>query len=193
MRFSRLARRLYLYLTRRENLVSILIGVCIAVAVYAVHPRSGKAKQPEFSEQKPHITSLPVISSCIGEITVENAFLRNPESVGGVLVLQVRNNTSVAVVAISIEARSKTDHSAYEIVTNSFEDDKPTTILEPHSSGEFTIEVSNIRPDGVVKVGSVVFADGREVGCKASLKSMRESKSMHLAQRAAKKLAKAAQ
>jgi hypothetical protein len=176
MRFSSTRGRLFVLL-----IVTLMLILSIVVAV------SSKKKQ---ERKKPHLTSLPSISSCTSDITVEHAFLRNPESDSGELVLQLRNNTDIAVISVSIETNSKTDHSEFRNITHSFEDDKPTVLIDPHGSGEFTMEIGNIRPDGTVKVGSVTFVDGKEVGCKQSLKSLHETKSMHEAAKAARKAAK---
>jgi hypothetical protein len=163
----------------------ILTSTLILSIVVAVS--SSKKQEP----LKPaHITSLPSITSCTSSITVENAYLLHPESEGGELVLQLRNNSDIAVIEVSIESNSKTDHSEFSNITHSFEDDKPTVLIEPHGAGNFTMGIAKIRPDGVVKVGSVTFINGKEEGCKRSLKSLHETKAMHEVAKAAKKAAK---
>jgi hypothetical protein len=41
------------------------------------------------------------------------------------------------------------------------------------------IEITNINPHAPLRIGSVMFADGSEEGCKSSIESMHESKREH--------------
>lgn len=163
---------------RKLNLLAVILGVGVATVTYAALVHGGKSKQPL---QKPHITTLPKIASCLQGLTVQSAFLRNPQvnSDSTELVLQLMNNSDKSMVAVSIHWTSKKEQTEQSLVINSFGADTPKILAAPHSLYEVAVPLTNIPPDASVQVGSVVFADGTEEGCTGSLKALRELKSKH--------------
>jgi hypothetical protein len=161
---------------RKLNLLAVILGVVVAATIYAAFVQGGKAKQ---QPQKPQITSLPKIKSCLRALTVQSAFFREPDpnSDSMELVLQLMNNSDASIVAVSIEWTSKKEHTEGSLVINSFGADTPKILVMPHSLYEVAIPVGNFSPDASVQVGSVVFADGTEDGCTNSLKALHELKS----------------
>jgi len=164
--------------SRKLNLLAVIFGVCIAATIYGVVVYGGKTKQ---EPQKPQITTLPKIKSCVPELIVQSSFLRkrDPNSDSMQLVLQLMNNSDTPMVAVSIEWKSKEEHTEDSLVINSFGADEPKILAAPHSLYEVAIPLGNIPPDASVQVGSIVFADGREEGCTNSLKELRELKSRY--------------
>ena len=163
---------------RKLNILAVIFGVCVAATIYAALVHGGKTKQPP---QKPHITTLPKITSCLRTLKVQSAFFRkrDPNSDAMELVLQLMNNSDTSIVAISIEWTSKKEHTTGRRVTESFEADTPKILVWPRSLYEVAIPVGNIPLDAGVQVGSVVFADGTEDGCTDSLKALRKLKSSY--------------
>ena len=161
---------------RKPYLVAVVLGVCVAATVYAVLIRGGNAKQPS---QKPQITTLPKMSSCVDTLPIQSAFFRkhDPNSDAMELVLQLMNNTDKSIIAVSIEWTSKETHIEQSLVINSFGADTPEILVEPHSLYAVTMPVENLSPESKVQVGSIMFADGTESGCANSLKSLHELKS----------------
>jgi hypothetical protein len=161
---------------RKLYLVAVVLGVCVAATVYAVLIRGGKTQQ---HPQRPQITTLPKMSSCVDTLPIQSAFLNkhDPNSDAMELVLQLMNNTDKQIVAVSVEWTSKESHTEQSLIINSFGADAPKILVEPHSLYAVTIPVENLLPDANVQVGSIIFADGTESGCANSLKSLHALKS----------------
>ena len=161
---------------RKLYLVAVVLGVCVAATVYAVLIRGGKTQQ---HPQRPQITTLPKMSSCVDTLPIQSAFFNkhDPNSDAMELVLQLMNNTDKQVVAVSVEWTSKESHTEQSLIINSFGADAPKILVEPHSLYAVTIPVENLLPDANVQVGSIIFADGTESGCANSLKSLHALKS----------------
>lgn len=161
---------------RKLNVLAVIFGVCVAATIYVVLVQGGKAKQ---SLQKPHLTTLPKITSCVRELTIQSAFFRKPDpnSDSMELVLQLMNNSDASIVAVSIEWTSEKEHTEQSLVTSSFGADTPKILVMPHTLDEVAIPLGNFPPDAKVQVGSAIFADGTKAGCANSLKALQELKS----------------
>ncbi|HEX3143406.1 MAG TPA: hypothetical protein VHQ64_05505 [Pyrinomonadaceae bacterium] len=161
---------------RKIILSAVVSGVFVATTGYAVWVHGGKS--PRLL-QKPHTSTLPNITSCLGNVAVQSAFFRkpSPDNDSTELVLQLMNNSDTSIVAVSIEWISKKDHVEHRLVIDSFGADTPKTLAAAHSLYEVAIPINSIPPDADLQVGSVAYANGTDGGCVGSLKALRESKS----------------
>jgi len=161
---------------RKLNLLAVIVGVCVAATICAALVHGAKTKRPQ---QRPQITTLPKITSCLSALPVQSAFFRrrDPNSDSMDVVLQLMNNSDASIVAVSIEWQAKKDDPKGSLVISSFGADTPKILVMPHSLYEVFIPVGNFRPNDSVQVGSAIFADGTEDGCADSLKDLHELKS----------------
>lgn len=93
------------------------------------------------------------------------------------LIVEVENTSELGIVAISLE--SKKGNNTYTVRPSTFESDEVQNIIKPHERYELSMELANIRPNAQLQVGSVVYSDGTEDGCEASVQATRKAKAYH--------------
>lgn len=171
--------------TRKQNVLAILLGVSIAIAIYGIsYARTGRAKQ-DSPQQKEMITSVPEVVSCVKNIKVVKKEIKNAGNPDATVAVEVENTGDLGIIAISME--SVKGRESYGVLTSTFEANEPVAIIKPHATATLTIEVANVFPHVPLQIGSVMYTTGTEEGCDSSLKNMRDSKVMHEAQKAKRK------
>jgi len=149
----------------------IAIGVCIGVVVWsALSGRATRASQEK--SQRPALSKLPEIKSCVEHVKLVNATLVNHGD-SQVAVLELENQAYVGVISISVE--TMVDKGKYSVVKTGFSPDKePLIIIPPREKG--SLEIGNLAANSAIQIASVMFSDGTEEGCTASLKTVHEIK-----------------
>ena len=151
----------------KRYLLAAFLGVCLGGIVYAV----------VFHKKTPIVKTgggfPPEVMSCVKKVKVIN---RRIDAALNVLVVEVENTSDLGIVAISLESKKGSD--SYSVVPSTFEADEPIVIIKPHERYELTIEL-NLTANASFQVGSVVYADGTEDGCQASIGKMRKLKADH--------------
>jgi hypothetical protein len=149
-------------------LLPVALGVLIGVAWYAM----SYANKPLLNQSKP--TPAPEVVSCVKNIKV---LTRRVDATLAKVIVDVENTSDLGVVAISLEGKRGKD--SYTVRPSTFEADEPKVIIEPHAKYALSIEMANISSNTPLQIGSVVYTDGSEDGCEASVKATRESKAYH--------------
>jgi hypothetical protein len=171
---------------RRQNVLFILLGVSIGIAVFSITSVGRRRAQQDPSPQsKQKIASVPEIVSCVRNIRVAKAEITNAESPDAYLAIEVENTSDVGIIAISLE--SGREGEAYTELEESFGADEPIVIIEPHVTHNLGMPVANILPHMPLRIGSVMYANGTEEGCDLSLKLTHQLKRWHESQRPKKK------
>jgi hypothetical protein len=160
----------------KRYLIPVVLGVFIGGALYAV----SFANRSLLNQSS--TTPAPEVVSCVKHIKVMN---RRVDAALAKVFVEVENTSDLGVVAISLEGKKGKD--SYTVRPNTFEADEPKVIIEPHARHTLSMELANISSNTPLQIGSVVYADGSEDGCEASVKATRESKAYHERVRAEKK------
>ena len=161
-----------------KNLWLILLGILLGLSVFVLGNMHAKRVGQASNQEKEIITSVPKIVSCAKSIKVLRGEMKNAKNPDATIAVEVENTNDIAVVAISLESVKKAGE-VYSVLKHSFGTAEPTVIMNPHATATLRIEVANINPHAPLRIGSVMFADGSEEGCKSSLESMHESKREH--------------
>lgn len=170
--------------TSRHYVLAVLVGVVLGTAVFTlVYARTKRVKQAP-PPQKELVTSAPEVVSCVKNIKVISTTIKNPGPVATVAV-EVENTSDLAVIAIEVETTKGKE--TYGVVESTFEADEPTAVIEPRATHILTVAAANLYPRVPLQIGSVMYADGTEDGCAASIKRMRDSKATHEARKAERK------
>jgi hypothetical protein len=165
-------------LLNRNSLWFIFLGILLGLSVFVLGNMHSKRAGQESNQEKEIITSVPKIVSCAKSIKVLRGELKNAKNPDGTIAVEVENTNDIGVIAISLESVKKAGE-VYSVLRHSFGTDQPIIIINPHATGTLKIEITNINPHAPLRIGSVMFADGSEEGCKSSIESMHESKREH--------------
>lgn len=181
----------YKSLLHRSRLTNIAItGICIialaasAFVVGGLAKRRGASKRQQ--ETKRDTTKLPKIISKVPKLEIVSATIEQPGEPDAWLVLEIRNNSDLAVMAIDIISGDKMDYSG--ITKDGLDDpDNPTVIIEPHGTKTVKWSFGEILPNTTVSVSGVTYADGTEEGEKLALGAMHDQRAHSKAKRDAQK------
>ncbi|HEX3143668.1 MAG TPA: hypothetical protein VHQ64_06830 [Pyrinomonadaceae bacterium] len=146
----------------------VFIGVVLGGVVYfALFPK----KTPQAKGQTP---PAPEVMSCVKNVKVTN---RRIDEASDKLIVEIENTSSLGIVAISLE--SKKGNDGYTVRASTFEADDLQFIVKPHERYELGMELTNIPANANLQIGSVVYSDGTEDGCAASVEATRKAKAYH--------------
>jgi hypothetical protein len=153
----------------------LAIGLCIGLVVWFAFLGRTAARASQEKSQRPALSKLPEIKSCLQHVKLVKAELVN-QGDAQVAVLELENQAYVGVISISVE--TIVDKSKNSVVECGFSPDKaPLIIIPPHEKR--TIQIGNLAANSPIRVGAVMFSDGTEEGCDSSVKTMREIKDIH--------------
>jgi hypothetical protein len=150
--------------TRTQNLLFILAGVLIALALWGVGWGRARRARQDAAQNK---TVVPEIVSCVKNIRVVKAHVENPGTSNAFVVVEVENTANIGIVAIAIEARN--GQEAYT-VTHSHEESK--VVIAPHHTD--TLNMAIMFPGAPIQLGGVMYEDGSEEGCDSALKTLHQ-------------------
>lgn len=159
-------------MNRKLTIVSILIGVCLAVGVYTLN--FARAKQnPAAYQSKQTVPYTQQVTSCSKDILVVKAEVVDSGTPNPTIEVQVKNLSNLGIVAISLEATNGSE-SYTTTLRGSFKIDEPQVVIKPHERGNLSMS----SPFGYVplQIGGVFYEDGTEDGCASSLKTLHEIK-----------------
>jgi hypothetical protein len=161
---------------RTQCLTFVILGILVAVAAFIAN--SGRAKQqiPDLPERQEVIRAVPNVVSKFPSVRVKKVDIRNAESPFATIAVEVENAGEVGIIAITLESK-KDGHVVMVSLRSSFEGDAdPRVVIEPHEVGTLEIPVANTFSDVPLEIGSVMYANGSEVGDPESLKTMHKVK-----------------
>jgi hypothetical protein len=149
--------------------LGLIAGLCIGCVVWF---GLGPAKRAQGQPQRPLLSQIPRIKSCVEHVKLVKAELVN-QGDSQVIALELENQAYVDVIAISVENIYKGTKDS--LTLSAFTPDKDPLIEIP-VGGRKTITVGNLNPETLIRIGGVTFSDGSEEGCDSSLKTIRKIK-----------------
>jgi len=160
--------------THIKTVMFVVIGVSLGFVIWfgLLIRASGAAQQ---NPKRPVLSKLPEIKSCLEHIKLVKAELVN-QGDSQVAVLELENQAYIGVISISIETTG--DKEKHSVVWSAFTPDKPPLIIIPPGE-KGRIAIGDLSAYSPIRIGGVMFSDGTEEGCEASLKSMRKLKEFH--------------
>ena len=161
----------------KRYILAVLVGVCVGAGLYAMSIVKAWPMNQDSTGQTVTHKSPPEVVSCVKTLKVIERKINDAGTPHATVSVEVENTSELGIIAVSLE--SKRGKDTYTVLTSSFEADEPTAVIEPHKTFTLSMELSNITPNVQLQIGSVVYIDGTEDGCELSLKTMRESKTLH--------------
>jgi hypothetical protein len=158
----------------KRYFLAVFLGFCIGGIVYVFSFTKRTTQETKISP--------PEVMSCVKNVKTIH---RKVDSATAKLLVEVENTSDLGIVAISLEAKKGKD--SYIVRESTFEAAEPTIIIKPHERHTLEIELANSPPQAQFQIGSVVYVDGTEDGCEASVQATREAKAHHEKIKAQKK------
>lgn len=159
---------------KAKLLVAVGAGILLVVSAVALTKsnRTNPTLPKDQQETKQTIDTLPLVVSNVKKIEVTKATLKNPGTNKAVAVLELKNKSNKAVVAVSVEIRDPDE--ADGITMNGFngEDELPSTVIEPHGFITVELPLNNATPGEPIRVSGIVYADKSEDGEKTALETI---------------------
>ena len=115
---------------------------------------------------------LPKVVSQAKNVEVVNVRVDEPHS----LIVTLRNNSEKPVVALTLETGDDKDGDGVSAAGYKEGDEPDSVIIKPHETYDMDMPLSYLRPDGLVRVSGVIYADDTEEGNKGSIELMRDQK-----------------
>lgn len=156
-----------------KYLMVITVGILVVSAMALTksrrtnHPTS-KAQQ----ETKQTFDTLPLIISQVKDVEAVKATLKNPGTPDAYAVLEIKNNSDKAIIAISVDTGKPEE--ANGIAIEGFRDDglPPSVIIKPHDSIPVIFSLGNIKAGDPIRISSVLYADNSADGEKTALETV---------------------
>lgn len=161
-----------------KYLLPIIIGSLVVVSSVAltkssrIMPTPAKAHQ----EKQQTVDTLPLVVSNVKGIKVVKATLKNSGTSNPIAVLELKNKSNKAILAVSVEIGDPDE--AEGITVNGFNGDNelPSIVIEPHGSITVELTLDNAKPGDPIRVSGVIYADDSEDGEKTALETIRTQK-----------------
>lgn len=167
--------------TRTLNVLFILLGVTLALAVWGVGWSRAKRAGQDAVPKKEITISVPEIVSCVNNIRVVKAEIKNPGTPDATAVVEVENTADIGIIAIAMEAAK--GRETYGVTHGiSFAINKePMVVIAPHHTDTLTMAIRF--PNTPIQIGGIMYADGTEEGCDSALQTLHELKDSELKRR----------
>lgn len=159
----------------KHYILALVVGVCIGAGLYVVSV--AKAWPLNQASRQKVIASAPEVVSCVETIKVIERTIKDAGTSHAAVEVEVENTSDLAIIAVSLESKKGKD--TFTVLASTFEADEPTPLIRPHETFALTMGLSNVLPNVPLQIGSVMYLDGTEEGCESSLKTMRNSKTLH--------------
>ena len=138
---------------------ALLFAVILLVAAIAASGILTVAKKQ--SNKKPEI------SSKVRNLEILDSRITDPDTIAAALVLQVRNNSALPVMAVDLVCGEG------GVTKNGLTDEEhPIVVIPPYGTTYLQIGFGEMTPDAPCIVSAVTYADGSEDGDAESLKVM---------------------
>ncbi|HEV2912040.1 MAG TPA: hypothetical protein VGX92_01880 [Pyrinomonadaceae bacterium] len=176
------------HLLKRKYLLILCAVILVAVSVAGVLATRRALKREQQPQAKGE-TTLPLIISRVKNLEVIGATLERAGQPDAEVVLEIQNNSDLAVTALAIESGDEIN-SAGTSTYNDDDDGNPSIIIKPHGTITVRMLISNLIPDTALRVAGVTYADGTEDGDKSALGTIRGQRAHDKTEREARKGAK---
>ncbi|HEX8070570.1 MAG TPA: hypothetical protein VF546_11505 [Pyrinomonadaceae bacterium] len=129
---------------------------------------------------------LPTVVTKLRNVAIVKTGLRNPGSRSPTVVIEVKNNSDVPIMAMTVSYGRDGRRSIIE--DGALLPDRPREIvLAPHATRKFRISLANIDKGTPVVVSGAIYADGMEDGEPRALKVIHEEREHERERRKAQK------
>ena len=159
----------------------LAIGIAILAVISAVaFTKSNRTNLPALSkdrqEKSQTVDTLPLIISQVTGIEVVKATLKNPGTANPIAVLELKNKSKKAVIAVTVEIGEPEE--AGGITRSGFKegDEPPSVVMEPKATTTIELPLNNAKPGEPIRVSGVMYADGSEEGETTALETMHTQK-----------------
>ena len=169
----------------KRYILAVAVGVCLGVCLFTISIAGAWPMIQDSPRQTVPITSPPEVVSCVKTLKVIKRLIKNGGTPHASVTVEVENTSDLGIIAVSLDSKKGKD--TYTVRTSTFGADEPTVVIKPHETYTLRMELSNVFPNEPLQIGSVMYVDGTEAGCDASLKAMRNSKTLHERQKAESK------
>ncbi|HJQ34165.1 MAG TPA: hypothetical protein VJ866_18450 [Pyrinomonadaceae bacterium] len=122
---------------------------------------------------------LPPVISKVKQLEVASVIVEGADEETAVAVIEIRNTSDKAVIAVAVEVGDGKDASGTNLNGIREGDLPPLVVIEPYGSTKVRFSLSNLKfykPGTPIKIGGAMFADGDEEGDEDTLGTMRRQK-----------------
>ena len=137
-----------------------------------VIPRKRQAEAETRHNQRQQQIRPPKVISKAKSLEVLTTTIIGDTEQTATIVVEVRNNSDKAVIAIAIESGDEKDASGINISGFGAADEPPSTIIAPHGTRRFEFPLSELLSNKPLKIGGVIYADETEEGDTITLGTM---------------------
>lgn len=139
------------------------------------------AKRQASNGQQKRVTQLPEVKSHVPRLSVAGVSVKYPENAEPIAVVEIRNNSPLAVMAVEISTKNGGDSGS--VGTDGLTDpENLIVVIEPWGTTTLEMSFSEMIPDAPLVISAAIFADGTEEGDRWSLDAMKGSRAKHLQQ-----------
>lgn len=144
--------------------LQFVVAICLVLFAALYIWNIGTARQKEVK--------LPKVVSEAKNIQILNVKVEEPHS----LIVTLRNNSEKPVVALTLETGNAKDGDGVSAAGYKEGDEPDSIIIRPHETYDMDMPLSYVRPDGLVRVSGVIYADDTREGDESTLELMRDQK-----------------
>ena len=155
---------------RRKLLWALALCAVVCVSVTGGLAIKQSAKK-QWRERKYVTDTLPPVFSKVKNLQVLNAFIERKGEPSASVVIEILNESDVAVTGFTVAHDDITVGKDGGIFT-----DEPVTVIEPHGTTTLSIPLSNLQADESLVIAAVFWADGTEEGPEDLLKLRHENR-----------------
>lgn len=165
----------------RRKTCLLILSVSVVVAASTTIPLSIKSRAKGKQQEQKHVTKLPPVVSHVQMLEVVKATVKDEGTREATALVEIRNNSDLAVMAVEISTRDDINSSG-EGSDGLYEPGNPHVIIPPHETKTLEMRLFNMIPDVPLVVSGAVFSDGSEDGDWWSLDGMRAIRKREQAQ-----------
>lgn len=166
----------HLTLKRKWLLLIAIVAISsgITVGVFS-------AKRQTSNPQQKRVTELPQVISHVPRLNVAGVSVKYSETTAPIAVVEIRNNSHLAVMAVEISTKNGGDSGSVG-VDGLTDPENKIVVIKPWGTTTMEMGFGEMIPDAPLVISAAVFEDGTEEGDKWSLESMKSFRPKHLQQ-----------
>jgi hypothetical protein len=135
----------------------------------------------QVSKQQKRVTELPEVKSHVPRLKVVGVSIKDPGTPAARAVVEIFNNSLLAVMAVEISTKNRGDSGAVNI-DGLTDPGNPIVVIEPWGRTTLEMNFGEMIPDAPLVISAAIFEDGTEEGDKWSLDAMKGSRAKRLQQ-----------
>jgi hypothetical protein len=156
------------------NVILVLGIICFAAV--SIMAFSGSTLNLWVRQEAKGAPRLPKIISNVKKLEVVSAAIEGQDDASAVAVIEVRNNSDKAIIAVAVESGDDKDSSGVSLNGFKNSDEQPAIVLKPHGSLKVRFSLSDVRAGCPIRIAGVMYADGTEEGEESALGTLHRHK-----------------